>query len=153
MLICVRHKMYVAAAPYSWTRWKGPRKIQLSNENKELLYQSLSLTRTFLKMSTEENMGSHRFRAADAWSKWGRSERWLVAWTTVGLGTVLISCLCTFQASWLWSELLLPTIVNWEQEGLKLLEEGRVGKRKVEGCRKCILLLKPLHDVLFPCCL
>ena len=43
------------------SREKVPGKKQPFNENKDLLYQS---TRTFLRMTIEENMGRHRLQEA-----------------------------------------------------------------------------------------
>lgn len=119
----IRYGAGVDAMLYFWIRWKGPRKNQLSSENKDLFYQSVFLIRTFLR-TADGTLGRHRF--------WAIEERKPVKW---GKGGVKTCCLNTrswdgsdkmpthFQLSGVWSDLLLATFVNWGQEEPWLLEE------------------------------
>lgn len=157
-VIYMWHKIYVAAVPYFWIRWKGPRKNQLSNENKDLLHQSISLTSFYgwPQRKIQEGIGFRQQMHEGPLNEAERREglllepRWVLRlfWQTA-------HALSAFQ-----DVVRSTSSCSCEQRaGEPMAASGRgSGKqeRKVERCRKRVLLLNPArppppnHNVLFP---
>lgn len=141
--------MCVAAVPYSWARGKDLKKISYPVRTRTSFHHSISPNRTFLRISTEENMDRHRPQAADAQKPFKVRQIREIAccFNRTGFWE------CSDNLSWMWSELLLSILLRAGGAIVTKGSRARTRERKIKRCTNYILLLKPLHDVLFPYCL